>query len=164
MEWFPIIFSGVSLFFAASLAIYVLLTECIKPKNDPLEGDNPSSVTKEQVTESSSVFPRKSVQDHQVSEVSGPTKDASLGNETEVVSVMAWTGVSCVYSGKQSQDDVCVLDNCYGSLREGQVTAIMGPRYVISIQKVTTNRSTILVLADIRIHFLFISVGPASRP
>lgn len=131
MEWFPIVFAVVSLVFAVTLGAFILLSECLDcKKRHRFDVDNDiRSTTQEQIpTEPSTLYarPREATQhDQETSSVPTEENDKS-------VSIMAWSGVTCVYTGKQGQPDVCVLENCYGSLRQGEVTAIMGPRYVVT--------------------------------
>jgi hypothetical protein len=45
------------------------------------------------------------------------------------MNLMAWSSVSCSYASKKaSHRDVTILQNAYGCLNKGELTAIMGPR------------------------------------
>jgi hypothetical protein len=111
-EWFPLIVSFLLLGVSVTFGIWVLIREFVFRNGPPLDEAQPLQLEISHTFEAGASF---------VTHVSD-SHDSSMN-------LMAWSSVSCSYASKKaSHRDVTILQNAYGCLKKGELTAIMGPR------------------------------------
>jgi hypothetical protein len=114
-EWVPLILSFLLLVVSVAFGMWVLIRELVFRNRHPGDEAEPLKLETSDKVEAG----------------------ASLDNEEHVgdfpgsssMNLMAWSNVGCTYAAKKaSQRDVTTLQNAYGCLKKGELTAIMGPR------------------------------------
>jgi hypothetical protein len=112
-EWVPLIVSFLLMGVSVAFGLWVLFREFVFRNGHPGDEAQPLKL-----------------------EISDQV-EASLDNEEHVgdftgsssMNLMSWSNVGCTYAAKKaSQRDVTTLQNAYGCLKKGELTAIMGPR------------------------------------
>jgi hypothetical protein len=114
-EWVPLIVSFSLLGVAVVFGMWVLLREFVFRNGCPAdEAQPPLNLEISDKLEAGTSF----VNDNHASDF----HDSSMN-------LIAWSNLGCTYTAKKaSQSDATILQNAYGCLKTGELTAIMGPR------------------------------------
>jgi hypothetical protein len=113
-EWVPLIVSFLFLGVSIVFGIWVILREFVFRNGHPADEAQPLELEISKTLEAETSF----VNDKHVSDFHHSSTN-----------LMSWSNVGCTYAAKKaSQKDVTILQNAYGCLKTGELTAIMGPR------------------------------------
>jgi hypothetical protein len=112
-EWVPLIVSFLLLGVSIAFGMWVLISEFTFQKGHPGNEAQPLKPY-ETFIAGVSLYNEKHVSEF---------------HDSSSMNLMSWSNVGCTYAAKKaSQRDVTTLQNAYGCLKKGEVTAIMGPR------------------------------------
>jgi hypothetical protein len=114
-EWVPLIVSFLLLGVSVAFGMWVLLSEFVCRNGHPGDEAQPLKLEiSENVEAGASLESERHVSDF---------------HDSSSMNLMTWSNVGCTYGAKKaSQRDVTTLQNAYGCLKKGELTAIMGPR------------------------------------
>ena len=156
LEWFPLLLSFVALTVSAFFTSWVMLRRnthalsLLLPRTKVIEDPDVEAALNFHYDPDEEVFTEENMREDyyknykkEVTKTTGlddsETEDTNV-DETNVKKatssrtddvLIAWRNVSCTYPAKRSgQPDQVTLENAHGAMRTGELTALMGPRYV----------------------------------